>query len=188
MLLRSFLNKINETIIGILPDTKVFGLAQSIVKTSGNEKETLPGVVGKDGEIEYVGIDDVHAVRIYHKVSGITSSRVTTRPGFGDDQNDVVNVYQMSMIVFIDHKKTQLFPEDLFLFLQANIPDGLKVSPYKKILISVTNSNFNSRAIFESEYVGVEFKLPENKSLFQLNYTIESVFSKNCFVKCPQDC
>lgn len=188
MFLRSFLNKINGNITGILPDTKVFGLAQSIVRTAGEGNETLPGIVGKDGEIEYVGIDDINAVRIYHKVNSVTSSRVATRQGFGDELNDIVNVYLMSMVVWIDHKRTKLHPEDLFLFLQANIPDEIKSDPYKRILLSVTSVNFNSRAVFAAEYAGIDFKLPENKSLFQLNYNIESTFSKNCFVKCPTDC
>lgn len=188
MLLRSFLKKINENIEGILPETKVFGLAQSIVRSAGEGTETLPGVVAKDGEIEYVGIDDVNAIRIYHKINTLTSSRIATKEGYGDELNDVVNLYQMSMIVWIDHKRTKLHPEDLFLFLQANIPDGIKASPYKRVLISVTSVNFNSRAVFTAEYAGVDFRLPENKSLFQLNYNIESTFAKNCFVKCPTDC
>lgn len=187
MLLRDFIDKINTDIMGMIPRIKVFGLAQSVIRTVGVETEFLPAIVSRTGEMTYVGIDDVDAVRIYHRNSGVTTTR-STRPGTGDRFSDIINTYQMSMIVYIDHKLSKLYPEELFLFIQANMLDEIKSEPYKRILIKTTNVILNSQLVFAAEYAGANFKLPAEKSLFQVNYTIETTFSKECFEKCPADC
>lgn len=186
MLLRSWVNKINEDFKGLMPGLKAYGLTQAIDRTRGTEREILPGEVGKDGEIIYVGIDDDPAI-VYHRNSAILTTR-SAKQGVGDGYSDVVNTYQMAMIVFNDATKTKLFPEELFLFLQANMPDAIKSDPYKNIVIRTTNVILNSQLVFAAEYDGAAFKLPAEKSLFQINYTIESTFKKDCFVKCPDNC
>lgn len=184
--MREFIKKINQEFEKLVPGIKTFGLAQSIVRTVGNEEELLPGIVGKDGEITYVGPDDVDPVRIYHRVAGLTTT--TGKQGYGDSHNDISNAYQMAMVVFLNNKATKLYPEELFLYLQSNIPDGLKVEPYKTVFIRTTNVILNSQVVFRAEYAGTAFKLPEHLSLFQINYVIESTFKKECFAKCPEDC
>lgn len=187
MLLREFIKKINQEFEKLVPGIQTFGLAQAIVRKVGDEEDMLPGVVGKDGEISYVGIDDVDKVRIYHRVAGLTTTRKTAQ-GYGEDLSDIINTYQMAMIVFLNNKATKLYPEELFLYLQSNIPDGLKVEPYKTVFIRTTNVILNSQVVFRAEYAGTAFKLPEHMSLLQINYVIESTFKKGCFAKCPEDC
>lgn len=190
MLLRDFVDKINvffaEALKGAIPDLKTFGIAQSIIRTAGSEQEMLPGVVDKGtGEITYVGIDDTDAVRIYHRNPGLNVTRSATNRGVGDEYPDLVNTYQMAMIVFVDHKKAKMYPEELFLYLQANFPDALKSKPYKTITVNIGNIILNSQLVFRAEYAGAKFELPADKSLFQVNYTIQTTFSKKCFEKCP---
>lgn len=187
MLLRDFIKKINQEFEKLVPGIKTFGIAQSVVRTVGSEEELLPGIVGKDGEITYVGIDDVDPVRIYHRIAGLTTTRKPTQ-GYGESLSDIINTYQMVMVVFLNNKATKLYPEELFLYLQSNIPDGLKAEPYKTVFIRTTNVILNSQVVFRAEYVGTAFKLPEHLSLFQINYVIESTLKKECFAKCPEDC
>lgn len=164
-------------------------LLKALLEQGGGEVELFPGVVEKDGEVTDVTIDDTKPVIIYHRNSGITTQNVTGRQGYGDGKSDLMIAYQMAMIVFVNHKKTKLYPEELFLFLQANIPEGLVVKqPYKSVNIRTTNVILNSRLVFAAEYSGIAFSLPESMSLFQINYVIESTFTKNCFAKCPEDC
>lgn len=188
MLLREFIKEINQAFEKLIPGMQTFGLAQSIVRTVGNDEELLPGMVDEKGEVTYVGIDDVDKVRIYHRAAGLATARVTGRQGFGEDLSDIINTYQMAMIVFLNIKGTKLYPEELFLYLQSNIPDQLPISPYKTVFIRTTNVILNSQVVFRAEYAGTAFKLPEHMSLFQINYVIESTFKKECFAKCPEDC
>lgn len=187
MLLRDFIQQINTNFEGIIPGIKVFGIAQSIVRTVGSEVELLPGVVGLEGEITYVGLDDADPVRIYHRIAGVTTGR-DTKQGYGEDRSDIINTYQMVIIVYINHKRSKLYPEELFLFLQANMPDALISNPYKTITVTTGNVILNSQLVFAAEYAGTDFKLPAEHSLFQINYSIVTTFKKDCFKKCPQDC
>lgn len=187
MLLHSFIDRLNKDIAGIIPGMKTYGLARTVTRKQGSESQTLPCVVNKDGEAIYVGIDDDVPVIVYHRIASISTAR-SARPGTGDGHSDLVNTYQMAMIVFIDHKKAKLYPEELFLLLQANIPDAYNLQPFKTIFIRTANVILNSQLVFSAEYAGTDFFLPAEKSLFQINYTIESTLKKECFAKCPEDC
>lgn len=188
MFLREFIKKLNQDLSGLVPGIKVFGIAQPVIRTNSSEEdELIPGVVERDGEITYVGIDDVDPVRIYHRLAGIQVTRSTDK-GYGEIQSDVINTYQMVMIVYINHKRTKLLPEELFLYVQANIPDGIKSPPYKEIKVRIANVITNSQVVYRAEYGASEYKLPAEQSLFQVNYTIETRFKKDCFEKCPTDC
>jgi len=187
MLLRKSIGEINKSLSGIFQGLKTYGLAQTAYRQSGDQQERFPQVVDLDGEGKYVGIDDTESVIVYHRITGLTTGR-TNRQGYGDGHSDLINTYQMAMVVFHDQKKTKMFPEELFLFLQANFPEEIKSDPYKNIFIRTTTVNLNSQQIFSAEYAGTTFFLPAEKSLFQINYTIESTFKKDCFAKCPEDC
>lgn len=188
MLLRDTINEINKKFSGLIDGITTFGLTQLVRRTSGSIEERLPCEIGLDGECKYVGIDDLDKVRIYHRNISITTARTATNSGYGDKLSRIVNTYQMSMVVYMDHKRTKLFPEELFLFLQANFPDALKSEPYDLIIVRIANVILNSQQIFQAEYPGTDFKLPPEKSLFQINYTIETTHKKECFAKCPEDC
>lgn len=187
MFLRSFIKMLNDNLTEFIPNLKTFGLAQSIVRTVGSEDELFPGVLNIEGEIEYPGINDVNQMQIYHKIAGVTTTR-STRQGTGDSANDIVNIYQMSIVGFVNTKISKLFPEELFLYIQSNIPDAAKIEPYKYVSIRTTNVILNSQLVFRAEYSGSRFVLPAEMSLFQINYVIESTFKKDCFVKCSDNC
>lgn len=186
MSVSKFIDAINEhvkTLLDTWPGAKLHGLCQSVVRRSGSEYELLPAEVTKNGEMIYVGIDDTAPIIIYHKCENITFAAV--KGGYGDSPGDNINNYQNSMIVYMDRSITKLLPEELLLYVQANFPTNLKASPYISNHIKFTGVVLNTRAVFEKEYKGSEFKLPAEKSLFQINYSIESRFRKDCFEKCP---
>ena len=188
MSLGKFIEIINKPLEKIISGVRVYGIAEPVARTSGSEVEILPGVISNNGEIKYVGIDDLESVIIYHKANALGVRLSTIKKGFGDDPNAFVNAYSMSMIVYIDRSKTKLRPEEFFLFIQANIPFEIKEQPYKSIFTQINTVILNTQTVYDSEYKGTKNPLPANHSLMQINYTIESTFDKNCFEKCPEDC
>lgn len=188
MFLNKFIEEVNKPLEKIISGIKVYGLAESIARKTGTVTEVFPGVIDNDGEIKYVGIDDLNSVIIYHKANALGVRNSTQNRGFGDDLNALINAYSLSMIVYMDRKKTKLSADQLFLYIQSNIPSEIKMSPYKQILIQISTVILNSQAVFDSEYKGSENPLPANHSLMQINYTIESTLQKRCFEKCPEDC
>lgn len=188
MPLNSFIPVINAELAKQFPkDARFYGVAQSIPRIRGSVSETIPGVVDRNGDIEYVGIDDKYSLQVYHKLTLITVERTTTTGGYGDDLSDTKNTYALSAYVYHDVKRTAA-TSDIFLRLQNQFPQTLAAHPYKSIYVRLASVILNSDTLFAQEYKGSAFKLPPTGILFQLNYTIESSFERGCFEKlCPED-
>lgn len=185
MSVTSFIQEINKHLTPSFKKwtgTKLYGYTQLMLKKRGNEYDLLPAEVDKKGEGTYVGPDDTSPISLYHKLNNLNSS--VRSNGTGDSLGDQVNLYQNSMVVFVDRTKTGLLPDELLLHIQANFPEKLRIQPYKNITIKFTGVLLNSRAVFERDFQGSTFKLPNEKTLFEINYTIESMFDKNCFNNC----
>lgn len=186
MPLHKFIDAVNLELCKLFKNVKVYGIAQTVTKRRGQSSESFPGVL-QGTEIREVGVDDRYALVLYHKITGISTLRTQTNQGYGDSVL-VTNTYSLSIIGYLDTRKTKMTADEAFLYVQENIPFQLKGEPYRQILLRVTNVILNVEQIFNAEYKGIDFKLPVEKTLFQINYTIESTHNKGCFEKCPEDC
>jgi hypothetical protein len=187
MPLSKFIHAINDRLSGMISGIKLYGVAQSMERNSGTVVETLPAVIDKSGEAVYVGLDDVHPAILYHKNTAINFSRGTgNSAGYGDQNGYVIAAYTMAMYLYLDHKRTNLLPDEAVLYIRANFADLLKMEPYQRITPNITSVILNSAAVLRTEYVGSDFLIPPGRSLTQINYTIESVYKNDCFEKCPE--
>lgn len=187
MPLSKFIHAINDRLSEMIPGIKLYGVAQSMDRNSGTVAETLPAVINKSGEAVYVGFDDVYPAILYHKNSAISFSRGTgNSSGYGDQNGYVIATYTMAMYLYLDHKRTNLLPDEAVLYIRANFADLLRMDPYQRITPNITSVILNSAAVLRSEYAGSDFLIPLGRSLTQINYTIESVYKNDCFEKCPE--
>lgn len=175
--IRDIISSLNEGICEILPKgSEVNGLAELVPR----DEITLPEIDGK-----FVGIDDKYPVRIYHRLNSVSSS-IKRNTGVGRSTGDQVNVYGISMVIFLQQQIAKLYPDELMLFFQAHFPEQVKLNPYKLIIISFNSSAMDSQSVWKQEYTGgTEYKLKSNQFLFKINYSIETTFSKGCFKECP---
>lgn len=182
-MINEVLDIINESLKGLAPDQKVYGLAQTVIRVQGQERELLPGVVDKTGEIQYVGIDDLYSVIIYHKLNSIASTQTTK--GVGDRPGDIQNNYSLSAFVYWDRKKYNKLPDELLLVIQARLPIIVKgLHDTKMLRIKPTGAITNSLQVFSQEYQGAKFNLPANANLMRIDYTLESTFNPDCLKDC----
>lgn len=185
---KNFIISINKeliTLVEAFKDADLHGLAQTVSKEQG----FLPALVNHEGEGEFVGIDNDKSIIVYHKNSMLQSA-MKNRTGVGDSRGDIVNTYYCAMVVYINRAKAHLLPDELFLYIQANFPETLKVLPYKDIVLRIQNVVLNSQAVLVQEYGDAESSVslgPED-SLMAINYTIEATFERKCFKKCPENC
>jgi hypothetical protein len=177
------IDMINKELEKSFDRAKIYGLAQSIIRTQGNEQELLPALVDHSGDGVYVGFDDQFPLMIYHKMNSLVSA-LSSQQGFGNAGPDQVNTYQNTMIVYLDRKKLKKLPDEVYMLIQSVFPEGMNIEPFKRISIRFSNVILNSTQVFASEYQGNRYKLPPEKNLFAINYTIESIFKKGCFDKC----
>ena len=158
-----------------------FGVAEVI--GTGVKKE--PVLIDLNGDAKPLTVDDKYAITIYHLLNNITTSK-NPKTGYGDSFGEIKNIISGSMIVFSDSKKTKLTTDELFLFLQANWPESLTVTPYNSVKTLINNVILNSRQVWTSQY-GSDYKLKLNQHLTQVNYSIESLHKHGCFVNCPEE-
>lgn len=170
-----------QNILGGLFKSMLYGVGEVI----GEGENKKPVLIDISGDAKPLTTDDKYAVQAYHLLSSITTNKVAQR-AYGDSTGEIKNVTLGSLVVFSDTGKTKLTSYDLFLFLQANWPERVTVSPYKNINTLINNVILNSRQVWGSQY-GIPYGLKLNQHLMQVNYTIESTHKQGCFAKCPEE-
>lgn len=181
-MIQDIIDTINQALSGIFPAQKCYSLAQSVLRNQGSEVEVLPGEVNKDGEIVYVGLDDVYSLITYHKLSSIATTQLPN--GRGDNPGDLQNNYQLSLVAYWDRKKLNAMPDEMLLLLQSRWPRILVGADIKTGTANFGATITNSLQIFNTEYQGTKFRLPANHSLMQINYTLSITFNPLCIPKC----
>lgn len=183
-MLEQVIDHINKELVKLFeskPGSKVYGLAQSMIRMKGTTPELLPALVDSKGEGKYIGIDDKSPIITYHKTNSI-STRLDESKGNGDSLGKVVNTYAQTLIVYLNRKRVNILPDELYIKIQAVFPESFSLSPFQ-IVIRFTNVILNSTQVLAAEYQS-DIKLPPEASLFAINYTIESAYKKGCFEKC----
>lgn len=175
---------LNESLAGLTTSQVMYGVAQSMERTQGTEREILPCIVDRTGEGKYVGIDDVKTIIGYHKLNSATSVQVNN--GKGDNPGDLTNTYSLSMILYWDRRRFNQLSDDLLMLIQSRWPILVLNMPDTKVVrIRLGNAIFNSLQIYAQEYALENPKLPPYASLAQFNYTIEITFNPACIKACP---
>lgn len=173
--IRDIISSLNET-IELPKGSAVYGVAELVPR----DDQTLPEIDGK-----FVGIDDTHPVIIYHRLLSV-STRIPQKTGYGREAGYVSNTYSIAMVVFLQHERAKLYPDQLLLFIQSNMPDRMKAEPYNDIVITFTGASLDSQTNWTQEYrSGTDYRLKSDQFLFKINYNIETTFLKGCFKECP---
>lgn len=161
-----------------ITDSKIYGIAETVFRDNISQPEINE---------KSVGFDDTYSAMIYHKLSSLNSGIEVSQGGsYGRNIGYFVNTYGVGMVIFLDKKKTGLYPDQLLQYIQANFPTALKVHPYESANIRFASAILDSRLIFTQEYNANDtYKLKSDQYLFRINYSVELKFDKNCFSKCP---
>jgi len=174
--IRDIVTELNSSFTWLPSGRDVNGIAELLIR----EDVTIPVVNER-----YVGIDDNYPVRIYHRLNSMSSS-IKTGTGTGRSVGDQANTYQLSMVVFLDKPKANMYPDEFLLFAQANTPERLAIEPYNSVVTTFTSAVFDSLLVYRQEYISSDtYRLKEDQFFFKINYSIETTFSKGCFKKCP---
>lgn len=161
-------------------ETKLFGIAYTMIKDLSTG-ERIPVQVIEKGEGVPVVPDDGSGIQIYHKLNIMN----TTRRKSAGRSNDIVNTYNMQMVVFLNRVRTNMLVDELLVTIQSQLPETIALQPYSAITLSVSSAILNDLSVWQQEYNN-SFRLTAEQNLFLLNYQIETVFSKSCFNRCPE--
>ena len=156
------------------------GIAVLIPKdVTGN----IPCICNNNGEGEYVGFDDIHSIRLYHKNNGSkTSFEVKDQSGPIDKY--FTTKYDMSLMVMAKRTVVQMSAEQLDVLISTGIlsPTKIKREDFKLKSCSVkpVATNYNTALILGQEYKGQNISFEPNMILFEIKYTIECTYNKDC--------
>jgi len=178
MMIYHIVKIINQGVVEKIKGAKAYEIAVPV----NRDGKTLPAV----GET-YVGVDSTFPLQVYHKITGIANAVIIANT-YGDSRGDQSNTFQMQMIVFNNKKLTKLNDWDVTLLLQANTPRRVDSDIFKAVTITYTNADLNSIAVYGREYgTGSPYPLGFDKSLIQINYTVQAVYRPGCFVQCADE-
>lgn len=153
-------------------------------RNNNPKSDWLPATMDRQGEGGYVGIDDEYAVRLYHKINSISCT--LSSKGMGRSPGEQRNVYNISIIVFLNRKRSVYYPDEIVQLIQAWFPDSIKLEPYSSINIFFQNVILSDLQVYNQEYKTEVFLLKPEHNLFLINYQVETVFKKFCFKNCPE--
>lgn len=174
-MLHSIVDWINESLAGIIPGAKFYGIA----RTAAKDDKILPVTENE----KYIGLDDTYPAQIYHKHLTISSANVPNS-GYGDNLSSLSNTYGMAMVAFIDEKKTGIKADELYTIIQAKITGILKIEGYKSVRVSVANAILNDGQVWAQEYGNTPLRLTISQRLIQIGYSVVMTLDKNC-IKIP---
>ena len=162
-MINTYIQQINDAIIAHSTNFKksVFGIAKSVF--SGDNEFAY---ITEKGEDKHVFIDDAYDFGLYHKQKTITYAEDLAK-GFGENKK-ITEIQDVALIVwgFTDKLTAEEF-KDFFI----------SVAPTFVRFVSVS---FDKKAIFNTEFKGVDFMVHEAIFLIQINYKVQYTVNKSC--------
>lgn len=192
--LDSIVGLINDGITEKLSASKVTlsikGISKQLPRTDADNTQ-IPAYVDNFGHGTFSAIDDRYSVSIYHKCEGLTYQTEESLE-FGDGQTFSRETAQMALLCFGDRTRLQMTQEWLASVVAAGFPYGVTKS-FKQthtglnaVAITITNVENDSQTVWAREFVNIAYALVPESILFQLNYTIETVYNKSCIELCEE--
>lgn len=161
--------------------SRLLGIADNVFR---KEREgSFPVIYDENGEGTYVGVDDIEAMILYHRILNIAFAQDPA--SYGDKENQRAT-FTMRMAVYGDRKRLHMTGDELGMFIHTNMPGIIKNVPnFGTIIVRTTSIVPNNTQAFNNEYQRVPFFLKPEHMLINVNYTIESKIKKDCFNLCP---
>lgn len=158
---------------------KLFGLAEHVVLRDSYSDRWIPYVIDRNSEDTDVWIDDDISLGIYHRLLSKNYSTPERKSGYGD--YTLQNVHADMILVCWAFRKN---------FSGKSNVDTLERLIYSSVVFNkgesqtiAVNSNFDRKSVFNGEFSGVPFNLPEDVMLFSMRYKIiYPVTTQDCTV------
>jgi hypothetical protein len=163
-MISKIIHNINEAIAAktaaypCLSNMRFFGLAEPVLRRE-SEEEVFPVIVGADGEGAHIFVDDDFPAGIYHRLLSKTYSTLRVKDQFGD-QNIQEAESEILLVCWAFRQAVHTTSDVLESLIYSSFGNDIKA----------VQSNFDRRAVFSGEFLGVSFFLPEDVMLFSMKY------------------
>lgn len=183
-------NAANQRIAQILkPITSSFrlaGIAVILPRRSQDRTDFLPLVINDKGEASYIGPEDRYDIQTYHRVLQITPQVSTSN--FGRKNTRQILRVQMTLVVFLNIRKTRQLPHNISVLLTEGIPSRLALPDGLEVTLNGLQINTNSLQVFQEEFNGSQsYFLHPDQAMFRINYIMEGNIDTDCLNSCLND-
>ena len=167
------INKINDKLsknmefFPCLDGYKLYGLAEHVLLRDTDSDRWIPYVIDRNSEDSDVFVDDDIPFGMYHRLLSKNYAFPDRKSGFGDDTLQIVTA---DMILVCWAFRKYMHEESTAESLERIIFTSLYTNSDHQIF--ATNSNFDRKSVFNGEFSGVPFNLPEDVLLFSMRYKI----------------
>ncbi len=149
--------------------------------------ELIPTLLDLDGDGKKLIPDDNNSIQIYHKINSTAS--IPDKVQYGNTNDKIIRTTQMSMIVWAQSNKINMFDNELDQLMLSVFPnkiakDKLNEMKLTDCTINYNSTDFNSMAIFMREYATKQYYLNPQHLLFEVKYSIECRLNKSCIKTC----
>lgn len=189
------INEIDSNIVASVMQDSRFqnrafaGLCFLIPAKTADGKATvfIPAKVSKVGECNAIVPDDNFNIITYHRILSNTYGAAKDQYGDGTTKQACITDVALTVIGFAS--KLNLTTEQLEAVFIAGFPntftqsfkDGIQMNA---LTAQVSSSSFDSTAIFNTEFRGLQELLKPEMTLLQIRYKIEAVFKPACLQLC----
>jgi len=192
--LDSIVGLINTGIEDKLNASKVIislkGISKQMPRTD-EDSTHIPAYVDNSGNGEFNAVDDRYSITIYHKCEGLNYEGVE-QLDFGDGQLFSRETANMALFCWADRKRLQMTQEWLASVIAGGFPTTTTKAfnqsrlGLSDVAISISNVENNSQTVWAREFQNISYSLPPESILFQVNYTIATVYNKSCIELCEE--
>jgi hypothetical protein len=145
-----------------LDGMQLFGLAEPVLRIREDGEEAFPAIINYNGEDTMLFTDDDYPAGLYHRLLSKTYSMAPTKQQYGDG-NIQFAVADVILICWSFRNAIRTAPDVLESIIYSSFNED----------VLVNQSNFDRLAVFNGEFSGVPFFLPETVMLFSMKYRIK---------------
>jgi hypothetical protein len=135
-----------------------FGLAEPVLRTE-EEDVFFPAVVDAKGEDTFLFTDDDFPAGLYHRLLSKTYLLLPSKQQYGDEQIQVAEA-ELLLVCWAFRHRVNTTADVLESMIYASFNESIKA----------VLSNFDRRSVFNGEFSGIPFFLPETVMLFSMKY------------------
>lgn len=165
------------------PTTKYFGIVTQIAKKEGNKLLFLPADINIHGQAQYATFDDINEIGIYHRIIN-SGYQISRKESYGDINSGILHTYEIDLVIMANRKKVKVHPDTIEVAISSNFVNSARVNGVNQVMIYPISTNYNTRAVFSSEFQGLDYYLKPEHILFSIRYRIELRYQRGCLSLC----
>ncbi len=183
-MLNELIKLINNTLGTAFKGGVFYGITEMIPTVESDIVRFYPSVIN-DGECVQMALDNLVTIQGYHRLTSKNTALKDVQ--YGGNNRQVIDTYNMSLFVIGNRSKLKSSASDTSLKITSVIPDSFNENGKQIAFTILTNVDFNSSAIINSEFPNADYQGMPDLFMIRHDYNIRHIYTKKCLA-CESEC